>query len=61
MQLTALQPQKKEIENIQTELDACSQLQTKCNGDLAKVTLERDICPWPLGIQDHRHLKKKIN
>ena len=33
---------EKEIENIQTELDACSQLQTKCKGDLAKVTLERD-------------------
>jgi chromosome segregation ATPase len=33
---------EKEIERIQTELDACSQLQTKCNGDLAKVTLERD-------------------
>ena len=29
-------------EKLQTELDACSQLQTKCNGDLAKVTLERD-------------------
>eukprot|EP00919_Chromeraceae_sp_WS-2016_P067561 GHVR01159645.1.p1 GENE.GHVR01159645.1~~GHVR01159645.1.p1 ORF type:complete len:513 (+),score=70.38 GHVR01159645.1:1105-2643(+) len=33
---------EKEIERIQTELVAFSQSQTKCNGDLAKVTLERD-------------------
>lgn len=33
---------EEEIERMQTELDACSQSQTNCNGELVKITLERD-------------------